>query len=126
MKSFTVTRSKWARGDYRDENGMYTSLVTLKGDMCCLGFGMIQLDKIPKKDLLKLGTPDRYFYLHAKSKKGDSCVLVRKYEDGYGYINNQLAIDAMKINDDKYITDEVRENKLTTRFKIDNIEVKFK
>jgi len=131
MKSFTVTRNKWARGDYRDKdgNGLDTALVTEEGDMCCLGSGMIQMDKIPKKDLLEFGTPANYFDSHPKSKKGDSCVLVNKTgnkHDGYEYDNNALTDNAMEINDDVDITEKMREKKLTTLFKRNNIEIKFK
>lgn len=107
MKKFTVRRSKWLRG------GDNACLLDDNGNMCCLGFGVNQICRVPKKDLLHELRP--YFVLDR-----DTPFTHSEGEDRH-FIDK-----VVEINDSRDISDSVREKRLTKLFKENGIKVTFK
>ena len=110
MKKFTVRRKNWARGDHPG-----TKLLSGDGYMCCLGFAACQVSRIPKKRLLYCGEPNEVYRA--------SSFLTESY--GYDVMNNDLAAQAMAINDDTRMDDATRELRLKSLFRDHKIIVKF-
>lgn len=113
MKKFTVRRSKWRRGGPKHVDKGITSLLNRQGYMCCLGFAINQICKIPKKDLLEEAFPSHVFENKSTFTDEDGC-------------NNDLAKRAIDINDYSKISDKIREERLTALFKKHDIKVTFK
>ena len=109
MKKFTVKRSKWLRGT---GNG---KLLNLQGKMCCLGFAVNQICRIPKKKLLREWSP-----LDVVKDTLRDGVFTK--DDNNKYFVEQ----AIKANDNGAISDKAREARLTKIFKKAGIKVIFK
>ncbi len=58
MKSFTIKRSKWARGRKREMGG--SQLLNKRGNMCCLGF-YLKSCGLPEAVLDNAGVPEEVF-----------------------------------------------------------------
>lgn len=111
MKKFTVKRSKWARGGM---NG-HSRLLNIEGCMCCLGFATNQISRIPKDKLANRSCPEDVFEKQSTFTTMDSkCV-----------VDNELSINAININDDRILTEKMREKRLTELFRKHKINVKF-
>lgn len=109
MKKFTVRRSKWLRGE---DAG---SLLNDAGKMCCLGFAVNQICRVPKKKLLNYCTPSSVL----GSEKETPFTLV-------GGVDRHFIKQAVEINDCSLTPDKVREESLTKLFKENGIKVTFK
>lgn len=107
MKKFTVRRSKWLRGT---DHGR---LLDEEGKMCCLGFGVNQICRVTKKDLLDKTRPSNVLFRNTPFThcEGEDRVFIEKVID---------------INDSEVISDSVREKRLTKIFKENGIKVTFK
>lgn len=114
MKTIKIKRSKWLRGDNKPP---VRSILCdpFTEHKCCLGFALNQIYKIPTKLMMGMACPmdvcktENSFVRKAKN----SNLLLSPT----GYVDTELSCQAMEINDDHIITDEEREQKLTTLFK---------
>ena len=113
IKSFTVKRSRWARGE-----GM-GSLLNEQKKSCCLGFACLAAG-ISVKDIAGQSMPDSIgvripllteLYKHSETKKH--------------LVTTRLSDKAAEINDDQEISDRVRERKLKSLFKQHDVEIGF-
>jgi hypothetical protein len=115
VKSFTVDRSKWIRGQGNEKS----YLLLEDGSMCCLGFygeacGVDRhrlLDRTSPSNILTIGSPPW------------DTILIHVHPQGR--VDTAPCIDLMTINDDTSISDDVRELRLTEIFKQIGIEVVF-
>lgn len=83
MKTLTIDRKKWNRG-----NGA-GSLCTYTGAKCCLGFAANQLCEIPYNDMLGIGTPSELVSEYQEYAKAVKEAGLLKIED-----------DVIGLNDD--------------------------
>jgi hypothetical protein len=118
MKTITIERSKWLRGNESD-----SMLLDKEGKMCCLGFYLSQC-RVPKKDLLTVSTPGCFadkkeLPPQAKWLIGRSPVLLNQ--------NSSDGADLMDINDatEDISSEEHRETEIKRIFKQHNIVVDF-
>lgn len=123
LKTLTVKRSEWARGDI---NGP-SSLVNEIDKKCCLGFFMKKCGVSYKKMKLCPTPNDVEYKNEILFKKVPQLVsFVREDEESRCPLRNTNFCDvAMIINDDKRINEETRENRLIELFKNHNIKLKF-
>ena len=142
--SFTISRKTWLRGHGGDFSALLWTKESFKrlcseldnsqenlnlakecqGKMCCLGIGA-RLCGVPKKALDSVATPrdlsfDNMQYFE-KVEKGFPWLLSPRYSN----MNDKAMFKAMSINDDKGITDRVRESELKKLFKKYGCVVKF-
>lgn len=112
---FYVSRKNWLRGKGCKNSYL---LHPTNGSMCCLGFFCNQLG-VPKEDLKRLKEPQQLL-----EKKGweDIPYLMNIHSEN----QKQLTITAMVINDDDFIEDDIREEKLIELFASEGIELEFK
>lgn len=115
MKTITIDRKKWLRG--QDESGRTNKLWDKSRKAgCCLGHVIHQTSKLSWKKL------DGEYDPQCVMKK-DS--LLTYMFDG-GVENNDLALEAMEINDNHFINDKLREKRLIKLFEKHNIKLVFK
>ena len=113
MKTITINRKKWVRGDI----GGWSALLNSNGNRCCLGFAVCQISRLT------------FETIDGKCEPND---VLRKPSflteiDEEGILqNNKLAYMAMNINDDCGITEKVREKKLIKLFKEHGFKLVFK
>lgn len=113
MKKFTVRRSKWLRG----KGDGY--LLNDEGKMCCLGFAVNQICKVPKKKLL-----DTFRPCDVLESTKETTFTTISYENVI--IDKHFVEEAIEVNDDSTISDSGREELLTEIFKENGIKVTFK
>jgi hypothetical protein len=113
MKTVKIDREIWSRGNL---NGP-AKLLNKQGNMCCLGFAANQISKKGRDQLLGNCEPSQVY-------RGKSFLTnTDKYLE---VIDNNLSDMAMRINDDRYFTEEEREAELTKLFRDNNIKLVFK
>ena len=113
MKKFIVKRSNWIRGTGQGE------LLSDEGKMCCLGFAVNQICRIPKRELLGISHPVSVlsnFRNTTFTKQSD----VGSVPDSKPFVD--MAID---VNDNGAISDKTRERLLTKIFRKAGITVTF-
>lgn len=148
MYQLIIDRSRWARGG----KGGFPTLLNNKNNMCCLGFLCTNLCKVPLEKLLiddpnsdrrdtrpvteKYNMPSQipsdYIQENARiiddlrneiPDAEDYPDIIKDYIDLY---DNSIEYVFQNINDNRSISDEVREKLLTKHFKqLLDIEVKF-
>ncbi len=112
-----ISRKKWLRGN----NDSY--MVNSRGHMCCLGFAANQISRIPKKDMCMISVPEE---VYSKDSFLTNVDHVRHGMSGMNIsFNNDFADKAMRINDNKEISDKMREYKLKLLFEKHGIELTF-
>lgn len=118
VPSFTIRRSKWARGGKKGSSALLNS----QGNMCCLGF-YSKACGFTKENIQHIIAPDRIPVMQNYSEAIKFKSKLIKYRD---YPNTtKICDDLMDINDDQYITDKVREEKLTKKFSKMGVKVTF-
>lgn len=129
VKKFVVDRETW----YRGKGSYHSCLLNKSNKMCCLGFYALAcgLDKNVIRDItspmaaVNLSNGKYSEDIHGqevkrKSSKIWKTKLVPKKD------NSAICRKLMIINDNKLITDEKREVKITRLFEKIGIQVKFK
>jgi hypothetical protein len=127
VKTFIVDRSKWYRG--RDNS----CLLKPGNKMCCLGF-YAEACGIDRKLLRDVSTPGDVSLLMSGEEDSNGkrvhqksdMVWETKLVHGKDKQNSKTCDEMMKVNDDTYTTDKVRETKLKALFKKIGIAVRFK
>lgn len=110
-----VDRSKWRYGGdkHEDRDGL-TLLLNRQGLMCCLGFGCLASGLEPEA-ILECCTPSSISeYIDGETVYPDELSWLREIEN-----------DAIRVNDDKDISDEERESRLKQVFAAHNHEIEF-
>ena len=118
MKEFTVRRSKWVRGDGINGDAR---LLNSNNCMCCLGFAICQITKMPQEELMDKRMPSHVF-----TRKSFLTETTQRLTGGSFVSDNELANDASLINDNSVITDAVRETELKKIFRKHGIKINFK
>ena len=113
-KKFTIFRKNWARGD-RDKPNL---LLDKEGNMCCLGFAA-ESAGCSRKDLLNTAGPTGL--LHRENIK----ITGLTYR-GSNRSATQICISLICTNDNSFLSDEERENRITKLFKKLDVDVEFK
>ena len=114
MTKIRINRKKWLRGNKNPEGNQFTPYLWNKecNAGCCLGHVIHQTNKVPYKDLNGLSSPENYF------QRGS--ILTDYLGEYYGAdqvtANNSFAQQAMKINDNSFISEEKREQRLIELF----------
>jgi len=127
MKKLIIDRKTWLRGAGGAQCVKPTTCLRDKetGHMCCLGFGMRQIDNIPEELLIDHCTPDGVDLTDGQIVESTFVSNLHEEIDACISKNNSLSIRAMEINDDGSLSEDVREAKLTDLFKNYNIEIEF-
>lgn len=115
---FTINRSNWrcgSIGPHLHGKGE-TCMLNQFGQMCCLGHIGRQLGYTPVKMLKKSDPAD------VPDETSDD--ILRKKLEGV-WKNTELAEEAISINDDESLTDEVREEALIALFAAHGHEIEF-
>lgn len=111
VKKFTVERSSWLRG-----KGMWKSkLLNANGEKCCLGFYALECG-LKEENILNAGIPKD---VAIEGAKWDTFLLT---DDG---LTSQMSKELMRLNDNDFITDEVREWELKKVFENCGVAVSF-
>lgn len=122
MKDYLIIdRSKWRTGGDHSDNTTGkgdTQLLNKQGFMCCLGFRCNQMG-IPKKHLLQQGVPSHLADLY------DIPDLISG-DDYDGWEDTKFTDEAVRINDDEYITSKEREKAIKEHFATIGVIVQFK
>jgi hypothetical protein len=119
MRKIRIDRNKWARG--LNEKGNYWKINylwnndTQKG--CCLGHVIHQVCKCSWNKLNNIGEPEEYYRAPSLLTDKDDCE--------WDVTNNEFAKEAIKINDKHDFLDSVREKKLISLFRENNLELEF-
>jgi hypothetical protein len=115
MKQLVIDRSKWRNGGNEyDKHYGDTQLLNEQGFMCCLGFYCLQIGGKTPYEIIGIPQPEDVD-LH----------------DGLGYLTNDLGRntcftdDAIKINDNECIDNDMREHQIKEHFKMIDVEVTF-
>lgn len=111
VKKFTVERSSWFRG-----KGMWASkLLDIGGKKCCLGFYALECG-LKEENILNAGIPRD---VALEGAKWDTFLL-----NDIG-LTSHACKELMRLNDNEFITDEIREWELTTVFENCGVAVRF-
>lgn len=130
IKSFTINRKRWLRGEGSEESCL---LNTKTGKMCCLGFFAKQ-SKIPKNYIENVDTPcSARMLLNGTKVYSSNCKVISRPAKSIkwntkllsGEFHSATGDTLMDVNDDEEISDEIREKKITSLFKRIGITVKF-
>jgi hypothetical protein len=115
MQQFVIDRSKWRTGG-ADFNHKYgdTLLLNSKGFMCCLGFFCNQIENRTTDEILFVPNPSQL----DDNIRGSNLIG----DDGY---NKPWVETAISINDDDYISNEAREERIHKLFKNNGYDLKF-
>jgi len=114
VKSFKIVRKNWLRG-----SGDNSALFRAEDEkMCCLGF-YAKACGIAQKHIINMPTPeDVTSNLKDIDGRWDTCLLDL-------FWNTKLTNELMSINDNKKLSDQKREEKITAKFAKAGIKVKF-
>lgn len=115
MKTIRINRKKWLRGRIDDRINYLWCSERQAG--CCLGHAIHQTAKCAWKDLDQMAMPTTYY--------GKSSFLTEFGPDGVNQDTNDLAEQAMSINDSNDISEEQREKRLIKLFAENNIKLEF-
>lgn len=118
MQEFIIDRNKWRCGSSLNKNARglgHTRLLNKEGFMCCLGQISLQIENV---NIDRKGKPSNVCF----SKEN---ILVKVIYNNLGYIDTDLSINAMYINDNSYLTLKERERQLKELFLKHNIKLKF-
>ena len=123
MTKIKIDRKKWLRGS-KDPQGNEASVYLWNNECnagCCLGHVIHQTNKVPYNNLDQLSSPEDFFHR--------ASLLTNYHADYYGdesaVANNSFAQLAMRINDNKDYTEELREEKLIELFLENGIILEF-
>lgn len=114
-RKFKIDRQRWARGGQEA-----TKLCDIDGKMCCLGFAANQISRLTKNELLNHEVPEEVY--------SKASFLTRLVESPWGDLqtkDNELAENAIGINDNMYLTESEREKLLIELFDEHDIDVTF-
>jgi hypothetical protein len=121
---FTVWRDKWLRGDPKN-----SCLLNDQGCRCCLGFLGQEVD-IADRHQLSVGLPHEVSYQSADAAKKWPVGLLEATDaddDSSEHFRESTVCNSIvHINDNKRLTDEERETKLTEQFASVGIDVEFR
>lgn len=121
LKSFTVKRDKWTGLDQYDLDYNSSSLLNDDRRQCCLGF-YASACGIPDSDIIDLGTPADL----ANHRAIHLCGFVEECQTiGPNYMNSDIAVSMIRINDSYSMGQKRKEEKLIELFKSIDIELKF-
>jgi hypothetical protein len=121
VKSFTVKRSDWGRGNTGLNSVLYN---TDNGKLCCLGFYALSCG-LRKQDIKDASSPS---YLVNNTYKLWETKLVRDTTINPRYLNSVDVFaceNLMRTNDSELLSDKQRETQLTKQFAKLGIKVKF-
>ena len=121
MKKLIIHREKWIRGSRAAEKGK-TLLLNSESNMCCLGFHCLQHTLLNKKDISLVSSPEQV----SSGKFGNSILIDRHPETKEILYNSDFTQRAIIINDDPYLKEQEREEKLKDLFKTKRYKVVFK
>lgn len=129
----TIERAKWRRGGVHDRTQLQrgqefneaprrapelgeTLLLNEKGFMCCLGFDALACGLRPVQIQGKADPQDIWGRDHVRAV-GDDAVFIayvqgRIVREDDGFDHTQAVKDAIVANDDEFITDDVREQRV--------------
>ena len=115
MQQFVIDRSKWRTGgdDLNHKHGA-TRLLNSKGFMCCLGFFCNQIENRTTDELMGVADPVGL----DDNTRGSNLIG----DDGH---NKPWVETAISINDDDYISNEAREERIHKLFKNNGYDLKF-
>ena len=115
MKTIRINRKKWLRGRIDDQVNYLWCSKRQAG--CCLGHAIHQTAKCAWKDLNKKAVPTTYY--------NKPSFLTQFGHNGATLDVNDLAEDAISINDSTNISEEKREKRLIELFAENNIKLEF-
>jgi hypothetical protein len=118
----TIDRAKWRCGgecgDFANGKGQ-TKLLNHEGYMCCLGF--ITAAANPELNILEKGEPD-----DLKTTVPElTCLSLDFAFSSRGWLNTNLTVAAIAINDSETLTAQEREEQLLELFKNSLYELEF-
>lgn len=123
MRLLVIDRQKWLRG-----NALTSTLLNDNGCMCCLGFEA-KACGVPESVMRNVPTPAG---LLNELKFTGEIDKIKHLVDNIAYYStiaageeSYFSIQAMAINDNDYINDTTREQRLTELFASQDIELKF-
>lgn len=111
---FVIDRSKWRCGNDDGHGIGNTKLRNEKGFMCCLG--MISKQAGCSNYVISGKYEPRELRSKNNLKKLVSVGLIEFDKDDFEFVNSELSLEAMDINDHANYTDEEREKKLSELF----------
>lgn len=114
IKTLTIKRSEWGRGPFTLSGGGPRRLLNLEGFKCCLGFFSLACG-VPAKEILGASGPDNL--KKDDQEKIPQLVFLEEH--------TALTIEAVKINDDPFIEEAEREQKLSELFRKKGVKLKF-
>lgn len=120
---FKVDRSRWVNGSNRISRGE-SLLLNRQGNMCCLGFCMLQLGA-KDAQIKNAITPASIFRLDIPEKITEKIKSEGFIEYKIRAKNSELAIDAVEINDSSDLDKNEREEALAKLFKKHGHEIEF-
>jgi hypothetical protein len=131
MKTLTIDRSKWRTGgddfiEPQKDLGR-TMLLNDKGQMCCLGFYSKQLGGLSDEEILNIDAPSTLAERCGYGRmNGDMLRLVKNDFCGeFKTENTSFAEEAIAINDNERIENDVREIEIIQHFKRIGVDVVF-
>lgn len=116
-KSYTIDRKKWLRGELTLNGGSYL-LRSADGLMCCLG-QMIEQAGANRRTLKGRAEPEDVARCHFDNKLRKLLIDPEKQR------TSQLALSAMRINDEEGFDDGEREQFLVDLFATAGIKLRF-
>jgi len=129
MKTLTIDRSKWRTGgddfiEPQKDLGR-TMLLNDKGQMCCLGFYSKQLGGLSDDEILNLEEPRTLAERCGYDRMNDDMMRLVKKGYEFGPEHTSFTIEAITINDNERIENDVREIEIIQHFKRIGVDVVF-
>lgn len=119
MKTVTIQRSKWQRG----QRDLATSLWTSDEQSgCCLGHVLHQAHGVSYKAMNDIAAPEN---LATETSSRNPLVVKGDDPSWLDFINSPFTEKAIVINDNTRISDKMREYRLRLLFKRHKYELKF-
>ncbi len=119
ITKFTVVRERWQRGKSDGQ------LLSMQGTRCCLGF-LGRACGFTDEEMLCMGLPEELHYDDFSPQTGSwPSSIVRFEADENGVHDTPLTSRIVKVNDDEWISDEGREQRLKELFREACIDVEF-
>jgi hypothetical protein len=122
MKTITISRKRWLRGDMKSVDGYSLLWCNDKRRGCCLGHAIHQIERCTWNQLASMFTPNDFFRENTPNKMSGMFV---DFAEGEVCDDSTFTNEAIAINDNDSITDKEREKELKALFKKNGLKLVF-
>lgn len=122
MRELIIDRAKWFRG----KGAYHSRLLTSDGKMCCLGFECMARG-YTEQQIKDVDAPTRLAFKHPDLASNIDWLVIKGADDSwrFGFVHTPVCKELMEVNDNRELSDEARESRITELFNMSGVTVQF-